>query len=73
MSIPRPKRATSLEHRLQMKLRSALLFYSSGDGPPPARPTILETDTNALPIQSFLPMSRIPSGNQPQLPLMRSS
>jgi hypothetical protein len=56
-----------------MKLRSAVLFYSSGYGPPPARPTVLETDTSALPIQSFLPMSRIPSGDQQQLPLMRSS
>jgi hypothetical protein len=60
-------------HRLQMKLRSTVLFYSSGYGPPPARPTVLETDTSALPIQSLLPMSRIPSGDQPQLPLMRSS
>jgi hypothetical protein len=49
--------------RLQMKLRSAMLFYSSGYGP----------DTSALPIHSFLPTSRIPSGDQPQLPLMRSS
>jgi hypothetical protein len=56
-----------------MKLRSAVLFYSSGYDPPPARPTVLETDTSALPIQSFLPMSRIPSGDQQQLPLMRSS
>jgi hypothetical protein len=60
-------------HRLQMKLRSAMLFYSSGYGPPPAKPTVLETDTSALPIQSFLPMSRIPRADQPPLPLTRSS
>ena len=60
-------------HRLQMKLRSEVLFYSSRYGPPPARPTVLETDPSALPIQSFLPMSRIPSCDQPQLPLMRYS
>jgi hypothetical protein len=68
-----PKAGLKLRHRLQMKLRSAVLFYLSGYGPPPARPTVLETDTSALPIQSFLPMSRISCGDQPQLPLIRSS
>jgi hypothetical protein len=67
-----PKAGLKLRHRLQMKLRSAVLFYLSGYGPPPARPTVLETDTSALPIQSFLPMSRISCGDQPQLPLIRS-
>jgi hypothetical protein len=60
-------------HRLQKKLRSAVLFNSSGYGSPPARPTVLETDASALPIQSFLPMSRIRRGDQPQLLLMRPS